>query len=103
MDTILDQYTLPWEGTHGVSHWARVLENGRRLAVLTGANIKVVELFSVLHDSKRRNEGVDFVHGPEGAEYAALLNGMQFQLSDYEFELLYQACAEHTDGHILAD
>ena len=29
---ILSEYELPWDGTHGVSHWARVLENGLRLA-----------------------------------------------------------------------
>jgi uncharacterized protein len=100
---ILEQYALPLSGVHGVSHWARVLENGRRLAGCNGAKLEVVELFAVLHDAKRRNEGVDFVHGPEGAEYAAGLNGRLFKLSDLDFELLYQACAEHTDGHTLAD
>lgn len=34
---IREQYQLPWDGIHGVSHWARVLENGLRLAPLTGA------------------------------------------------------------------
>ena len=29
--TILDKYTLPRDGTHGVGHWAGVLENGIRL------------------------------------------------------------------------
>ena len=29
---ILEEYALPWDGTHGVSHWARVLENGLCLA-----------------------------------------------------------------------
>ena len=28
---ILEDYSLPWHGTHGVGHWARVLENGLRL------------------------------------------------------------------------
>jgi uncharacterized protein len=103
IQVILEQYALAWDGVHGVTHWARVLENGRRLAGLTGAKLEVVELFAVLHDAKRRNEGIDFVHGPEGAEYAASLKGTLIQLSDLDFELLYQACAEHTDGHTLAD
>ncbi len=44
---ILENYTLRWDGTHGVGHWARVLENGIRLAKDTGANIEVVQLFAI--------------------------------------------------------
>jgi hypothetical protein len=32
LQTVLEDYTLPINGDHGVSHWARVLENGLRLA-----------------------------------------------------------------------
>jgi uncharacterized protein len=103
LQVILDQYVLPLNGVHGVSHWARVLENGRRLAASSGARIQVVELFAVLHDAKRRNEGVDFVHGPQGADYARELRGSLFELSDPDFDLLYQACAEHTNGHTQGD
>ena len=56
---ILSEYELPWDGTHGVSHWARVLENGLRLAEETGADIDVVRLFAIFHDSQRINEGTD--------------------------------------------
>jgi uncharacterized protein len=35
--TVLEDYALPWHGTHGVGHWARVLENGLRLAEVTGS------------------------------------------------------------------
>jgi hypothetical protein len=38
LSAILDEYELPLEGAHGVSHWARVMENGLRLAEETGAN-----------------------------------------------------------------
>jgi uncharacterized protein len=27
---ILDGYRLPWNGAHGMAHWARELENGLR-------------------------------------------------------------------------
>ena len=37
---ILEEYALPREGDHGVAHWARVLENGLRLARTTGANVE---------------------------------------------------------------
>jgi HD superfamily phosphodiesterase len=57
---ILEEYALPWHGIHGVSHWARVLENGLCLAEKTGANVEVVKLFAVFHDSRRVNEDSDF-------------------------------------------
>ena len=72
---ILANYALPWFGTHGVSHWARVLETGLRLAPGTGANPQVIQLFAVLHDSKRINEGIDPDHGRRAADYAARLRG----------------------------
>ncbi len=100
---ILEDYALPWHGTHGVSHWARVLENGLRLAKTTGANVDVVQLFAVFHDARRINEVVDFGHGQRGAELAAELRGDLFELSDADFELLYEACAHHPDGLTEAD
>ena len=46
LQAVLEDYALPLDGIHGVAHWARVLENGRRLASETGANIEVVSLFA---------------------------------------------------------
>ena len=94
---ILEDYALPWNGTHGVGHWARVFENGMRLAEITGANVQVVQLFAIFHDSQRVNEGTDFGHGFRGAEYAGKLRGVVFDLPDDEFKLLCDACAGHTD------
>lgn len=94
--TILDQYVLPLNGDHGVAHWARVLENGMRLAEITGANANVVTLFAIFHDSRRLNECTDPDHGPRAAEFAAQLRGRAFDLSDEEFGLLHRACAGHT-------
>ncbi len=103
LHTILNQYRLPWNGVHGLSHWARVLENGRLLAEKMGARLEVVELFAVLHDSKRPHEGIDYTHGRLGAEYATTLRGKLFQLSNNDFDLLYQACLDHTNGKIDGD
>lgn len=102
MQAILKDYALPLGGTHGVSHWARVLENGRRLAQASGASLEVVTLFAVFHDSRRVNEGRDHNHGLRGAEYAATLRGKLFDLSDAEFNDLYHACAQHTNGETRA-
>jgi uncharacterized protein len=94
--TVLQSYTLPWNGIHGIAHWARVLENGLRLASETGAHREVVSLFAVLHDSRRFNEDVDADHGRRAVEFAAELCGRVFQLDDARLELLYRACAGHT-------
>jgi uncharacterized protein len=101
--SILEDYALPWDGIHGVSHWARVLENGLRLAQVTDANIAVVELFAIFHDSCRVNEAVDPGHGQRGADLAAELRGDLFKLPDADFRLLYDACVGHTDGETNAD
>lgn len=103
IQVILEGYTLPYFGIHGISHWARVLENGLRLADLTGANKEIVRLFSLLHDSKRINESIDPGHGLRGAEFAKTLRGAIFDLNVQEFDLLFEACAYHTDGRTEAD
>jgi uncharacterized protein len=100
---ILDDYVLSWDGIHGVAHWARVLENGLRLAQVTGANVEIVQLFAVLHDSRRVNEGTDDGHGRRGAELAASIRGDLFDLSEEDFHLLQVACVQHTDGLIDGD
>lgn len=93
---ILEEYTLPPNGDHGVSHWARVLVNGRVLSEETGADVAVVSLFAVFHDSRRVNEWTDPDHGQRGADFAAELRGHMFDLPNHEFELLYRACVGHT-------
>jgi uncharacterized protein len=64
---------------------------------VTGANIEVVQLFAVFHDSQRITEQGDPVHGICGARFAARLRGKLFDLSDDDFDLLFVACAGHTD------
>ena len=86
--TVLEDYVLPLDGDHGVAHWARVLENGLKLSQVTGANVEVVQLFAVLHDSRRHNEVTDPGHGPRAAEFTIELRGRVFDLGDHEFRLL---------------
>ncbi len=100
---ILNEYRLPRRGVHGISHWARVLENGLRLASYTGARAHVVALFAVFHDSQRVNESFDPGHGKRGAELAKSLSGAAFDLSNEDFTLLETACAHHTDGLVNGD
>ena len=98
-----NEFVLSTNSIHGISHWARVLENGLLLSKSTGANIKVITLFAVFHDSRRVNESVDDGHGLRGSEYAKKLRNQYFKLSDDEFNLLYYACQAHTDGLTEAD
>ncbi len=99
---ILEDYSLRWDGPHGVGHWARVLENGLRLAEATGAKVEVVQLFAIFHDSCRVSDGGNGGHGQRGADLAVELRHL-FNLSDDDFALLYKAYARHTDGETEAE
>lgn len=97
---ILDGYVLPVRGDHGVVHWARVHQNGARLAEATGADVEVVSLFALFHDARRVNEFDDHDHGLRGGDLARSLRGTLVHLDDDRFDLLFEACRRHTDGII---
>lgn len=94
--TVRDQFQLDWNGSHGVRHWARVLDNGLYLAEIMEANTNVVKLFALFHDSQRHNDSWDPEHGYRGARLAESLRGNLFYLPDEEFNLLFIACSLHT-------
>jgi uncharacterized protein len=94
---ILSQYQLPVDGIHGITHWGRVLENGRRLSEFTGADPGVLEYFSILHDSRRQSEKRDPGHGTRAAALARELRA-EIDLGDGAFALLVEACDCHTRG-----
>jgi len=100
---ILDGYTLPLLGTHGVAHWARVLENGRRIAEASGADPVVVDLFALFHDARRLNEGTDPDHGRRGAELARSLAPLLPALTDAQLDRLCTACEQHTHSRTHPD
>jgi uncharacterized protein len=97
-DHLVGSHSLGHDGFHGKEHWLRVLHNGRELASATDANRRVVELFALIHDSKRENEDYDPQHGRRSAEYARSLQGVWFKLETAELELLCYACHWHSDG-----
>jgi uncharacterized protein len=96
-DQIVDDYVLSDMGIHGLPHWARVMENGRRLAAESGADSLVVDLFALFHDARRISDGRDPGHGTRGAELAKQLRSSLPRLTDNQFDLLYEACTHHTD------
>ena len=82
---------------HGIEHWHQVEYNGLLLAKKTGADIDVVRLFAIFHDSKRLDDAYDREHGARGAEFAKLCREeKRFELDDKRFDLLYRACEQHT-------
>ena len=63
----------------GVSCWRM------DLAAQTGAALRVVELFAVLHDVKRKHDGQDPEHGLRAADFADWLHRRsQIELSKSE-------------------
>jgi uncharacterized protein len=101
---VLEQYVLDVRGIHGPTHWARVLENGYRLAPMTGARLIVLELFALFHDSCRHNDEIDPDHGERGAR---LLDRFEQQVRPLvrttDLALAREACAQHTEGLIHAE
>lgn len=91
-------YHLDWNGVHGSSHWGRVRNIGSKLSGQTGANPRVVEAFSVLHDSCRLNDHSDPDHGPRAAKFARSINDQILKFGDDELNLLDVACMHHTRG-----
>lgn len=97
-DRVTSQFKGDWASFHGPTHWRRVERNGLLLAKRTQANVNIVRLFAIFHDSRRLHDGWDEGHGARGAEFARELRGDAFDLVDDEFELLHYACTWHTDG-----
>ena len=85
-------FALHLNGIHGAAHWARVRDNGLRLAKQTGANPEVVELFAFLHDAKRRNDGRDPQHGARAARFAASIRESLLDLPDRDFRINRSRC-----------
>jgi uncharacterized protein len=96
-------YKMDHNGFHGFDHWMRVLHNGRLLANAENANLKVVELFCLLHDARRLNEDEDPLHGRRAANFAQTLRGVWFDVSGDEMDLLSEALTYHSDGYTVGD
>lgn len=101
----LSGYTLPRDGIHGCGHWLRVLTNARKLAAMTfGADVQVCEQFALLHDCRRRDDGIDREHGQRAARYVQkLARGGRLGLDPTQVELLAAACARHELGEVSSD
>jgi uncharacterized protein len=101
---VTEQFPLDARSIHGPWHWRRVEKNGLALAAeTTGADITIIRLFAVFHDSRRTNEFTDHEHGLRGGELAQVLRGQLFNLNDARFATLFYACAWHERGRTSDD
>lgn len=100
---VRSRFALGKRSDHGPAHWARVLNNGLRLAKHTGADIEIVRLFALLHDACRQNEYTDPDHGRRAAELAGELNGKAFALDAKRMRVLTAALTWHSAGKIKAN
>jgi uncharacterized protein len=96
--TVENQFQMHVHSIHGPTHWKRVERNGLLLASRTGADVIIVRLFAIFHDSRRLDDGWDKGHGARGAEYAEKLRPILPGISDENFEKLHYACTWHADG-----
>ncbi len=94
---VTSQHELHDFSIHGPDHWRRVERNGLLLATTTGADVDIVRLFALFHDSRRIDDGYDEGHGARGAKYAKTLRNSEFEITDAQANLLYYACTWHTE------
>jgi uncharacterized protein len=97
------QYRLDPTDAHGLSHWARVLENGLKLVEFEGGDKTVISLFAVFHDACRHNQTRDPGHGARAAALAEYMLQGNPLVSSHQLNLLTRACRDHTEGPFEAD
>ena len=94
---VIEEAKLANSSIHGVSHWQRVERNGVFLCQFNKADIEVVRLFALFHDSKREDDYRDLEHGPRAEVYIRSISDF-VPLSPEQFENLCIACRTHTTG-----
>jgi uncharacterized protein len=98
------EFAISWHGYHGAAHWARVARNGRILCRASGANPRVVGLFALLHDLRRRDEGSDPQHGPRAADFIREIADEHLLLNHEELDQqLCEARVGHSEGELSRD
>jgi uncharacterized protein len=102
-DYVMSVFRCASDSIHGPSHWQRVEAFGLRLAESSGADLTVVRLFALLHDSCRLNDGDDIFHGPRAAVMLERIVPSVFALDRDRLELLKQAVRYHTSGETSPD
>lgn len=81
---------------HGPQHWLNVASMGHRLAEAEGVDPLFCEIFGLLHDCQRLEDGHDPYHGDRAAEYAKSI-GTLLCLGTRKFKKLIEALTWHDD------
>ena len=97
-DYVMSVFSCGPLSIHGPRHWQRVEAFGLRIAESSGADLTVVRLFALLHDSCRFDDGDDPDHGPRAAEKLDRIVPFVFALDRDRLEQLKQAIRLHTSG-----
>lgn len=100
---VIDQFVLGDDSIHGWQHWEKVEKYGLTIAKRSGADRNIVRLFAVLHDSRRKHDGIDAEHGYRSAEFAISLRDKYFKLNENDFTTLIYAIKWHNKGLISDD
>jgi uncharacterized protein len=89
---------------HGLDHWYRVWQNAQMLIGMEPtADLEVVALYALFHDSMRVNDGADEGHGMRGYKLWERIN-QRYELilgqllTSRKQELFFEACTQHSDG-----
>lgn len=96
-DVIEHQHRIEYS-VHGLSHWQKVERNGLYLGSQLKADLEVISLFALFHDSQRINDFEDPQHGKRGAALAEKFyrKGL-LSINSAQQDLLIYACEYHTD------
>lgn len=100
---VIAQFRLGEHSAHFVDHWDRVAAYGAFVGASCGADLEVVRLFALLHDSQRFEEDYDPEHGPRAARFAEHYCGKAFLLTPKQLKLLMEACHDHDRGRTHKD
>jgi hypothetical protein len=100
LDDAIAGMTLKGKSHHGVAHWEKVERNALALHKINPESDKlVVQLFALLHDSRRINEDDDPEHGERAAKYVEFLYKKNFlPIGPVQKDLLVYACRHHEKG-----
>jgi uncharacterized protein len=100
---VANSFRLEQGSIHGPNHWNRVERFGLRVGEICGADLTVVRLFALFHDSQRITDGYDPLHGTRSAHFVANLRSKLLNLQDNQMRLLEYACMYHADGFTTSD
>jgi len=96
---VVNQFQLDINSDHGFRHWEKIEKIGIYLAKHTKADITVIKLFALLHDSKRENEFDDPLHGIRAAQFVEeLFKKRLLPLTQFQLTQLIYACKFHSDS-----